>query len=128
MTKNHHCFVKSLTLDTMNTLFDRRNVYFHLKFSYAKVERELTRLRKKNSSFPDNLMEELEKNCLVPHKRGRDQASFLTADSQPTTKSERGMERLGVSRVSHLFSKIPFSSFPLDIRGKDRQLSRIKTY
>ena len=54
-TKNHHCLVKSLSADAINTLFDRRNADFHLTFTYAKFERKLIRFIKKNFSFPDNL-------------------------------------------------------------------------
>ena len=52
--------MKNLTVDTINTLSDHRNVIFHLDFIYAKVERKLIRFRKKNSSFPENLREELD--------------------------------------------------------------------
>ena len=51
--------MKSLTVDT-NTLYDHRNVNFNLSFSYAKVERKFIRLKKKNSTFPDNLGDELD--------------------------------------------------------------------
>ena len=60
ITKSHHCLVENFIVCTINTLSDHRNVYFHLKFTYAKVERKLIRFRKKNFSFPDNLMEELD--------------------------------------------------------------------
>ena len=60
ITKNHHSLVKSLTVDTINTLSDHRSVNFHLNFNYAKVERKLIRFRKKNSSFQDSLREELD--------------------------------------------------------------------
>ena len=44
----------------MNTSSDYRNGIFDLKFNYAKIERKLVRFGKKNSSFPDNLTEELD--------------------------------------------------------------------
>ena len=59
ITKNYHSLVKSLTVDTINTLSDRMNVNFHLNFNYGKVERKLIKFRKKELSFPDNLREEL---------------------------------------------------------------------
>ena len=57
--------MKNLTVDTINTLSDHRNVKFHLSFNYAKVERKLIRFRKKNSSFPDNLREELDEKFSI---------------------------------------------------------------
>ena len=51
ITKNYHSHVKSLTVDTINTLFDHRNVTFHLSFNYAKIERKLIRFRESNSIF-----------------------------------------------------------------------------
>ena len=41
-TKNHHSLVKSLTVDTINTWYDHKNVIFHLNFSYAKVEKKIS--------------------------------------------------------------------------------------
>ena len=49
ITKNHHSLVKSLTADSINTLSDHRNVSYHLKFNYAKVERKLIRLKQKRN-------------------------------------------------------------------------------
>ena len=43
ITKNHHSLVKSLTVDTIITLSDHRNVDFNLNSNYAKVERKLIR-------------------------------------------------------------------------------------
>ena len=40
ITKRHHSLVKSITIDTINTLLVYRNVIFHLNFNYAKVERK----------------------------------------------------------------------------------------
>ena len=65
ITKYHHSLVKSLIVETINTLSDDRNINLHLNFNYAKVERKLIRLRKNNSGFPDNLMEELDEKFSV---------------------------------------------------------------
>ena len=47
ITKNHHVLVKLLTVDTINTLTDHRNVIFDLHFKYAKVEKKTHQVHKK---------------------------------------------------------------------------------
>ena len=49
ITENHHSLMKRLTVDTINTLTDHRNVIFQLNFNYAKVEIKLIRFRKKRT-------------------------------------------------------------------------------
>ena len=38
VTKNSHSHVRISTVDTINTLSDRKKVNFHLNFNYAKVK------------------------------------------------------------------------------------------
>ena len=63
--KNHHSLVKSLTVDTNNTLSDHRNKNFNLIFNYAIVERKTHQVQKKNSSFPDNLIGDLDEKFSI---------------------------------------------------------------
>ena len=51
ITRNHHSLVESLTVDTINTFSDHRNVNSNLNLHYAKVERKLTRYIKKQLLF-----------------------------------------------------------------------------
>ena len=56
--------MKSLTGDSLNTSSDHRKVNFYSNFNYAKVELNSSDLER-NSSFPDNLREELGDNFFI---------------------------------------------------------------
>ena len=65
VTRNHHSLVKSLTVDTINTLSDHRSVNFYLKFNYAQLEEKTHQVLKKNYSFPHNLKEDVEEKFSI---------------------------------------------------------------
>ena len=82
--------MKSLTVDTINTLSEHRSVNFHMNLNYVKLEIKLTRFRKKNSGFPDNLREELDEKFSLTQKDCQHTEfypcvkSFTTNFNQPT--------------------------------------------
>ena len=80
--------MKNLAVDTINTLSDQKNVVFHLNFKYAKVEGKLIRFRKKNSSFPDNLREELDEKLSIT-QNGCGHTEFFPCIKCVTAKFKR---------------------------------------
>ena len=60
-----------------------------MNFKHAKVERKLIRLRKKNSSFPDNLRGEIDEKFSVTQKNVCHHTEFYPCVDYVTTKFKR---------------------------------------